>query len=178
MKNAKRTIVVVALIALMAIPAMFAYFTDTESKTNEFTVGSVAIELTEPSWNEEAAELVVPGDKIAKDPTVKNVGESPAYVFIKVEGVPTYAEWTPADGWKSVAEGSNVYYYADPIEKDRAVTLFTEVTFSESWTAEKGESVSIDDFNIDITAYAVQSENFNNGPVAAWNATFGAPVVE
>ena len=50
--NAKKKIVSIALAAALAATAIvgssLAYFTDTEKKTNTFTVGNVNITLTEP----------------------------------------------------------------------------------------------------------------------------------
>ena len=44
--------VVLALAATTIIGGTLAYFTDTDNKTNTFTVGKVDITLTEPEWDE------------------------------------------------------------------------------------------------------------------------------
>ena len=76
---------VVALVATAVIGGTLAYFTDTtESKVNEFTVGNVKINLTEPEWKGNAT--LMPGTSYAKDPTI-TVGEKSqdAYVFLKMD---------------------------------------------------------------------------------------------
>ncbi|MDO5323968.1 MAG: TasA family protein, partial [Clostridia bacterium] len=51
--NKKKVLVLavsVCLVAILAIGGTLAYFTDTDAKTNTFTVGNVDITLTEPNW--------------------------------------------------------------------------------------------------------------------------------
>ncbi len=94
--NKKKTIIAAAiLLAVCAIGGAVAYFTDTETKTNTFTIGNVDITLTETAWDDtdansnnipDAAENVTHEDTIAKNPVITNVSSSaPAYVFAKVE---------------------------------------------------------------------------------------------
>lgn len=76
---------VIALAATAVIGGTLAYFTDTtEAKVNEFTVGNVDIDLTEPSWEGDAT--LMPGVSYDKDPTI-TVGEKSqdAYVFLKLD---------------------------------------------------------------------------------------------
>ena len=76
---------VIALAATAVIGGTLAYFTDTtEAKVNEFTVGNVDIDLTEPSWAGDAT--LMPGVSYDKDPTI-TVGEKSqdAYVFLKLD---------------------------------------------------------------------------------------------
>lgn len=76
---------VVALIATAVIGGTLAYFTDTtKSQVNEFTVGNVNIDLTEPHWKNDAT--LMPGVTYDKDPTI-TVGEKSqdAYVFLKMD---------------------------------------------------------------------------------------------
>ena len=101
----KRTVlfIVVALLLAFAliIGGIAAYFTDTEKVTNKFTIGNVDIELSEPSWVTtdsnnnnvpDAAENLVPGDVVAKDPTVTvKATSNDAYIFVKVE-IPNYPD--------------------------------------------------------------------------------------
>ena len=76
---------VIALAATAVIGGTLAYFTDTtEAKVNEFTVGNVDIDLTEPKWKGDAT--LMPGVSYGKDPTI-TVGEKSqdAYVFLKLD---------------------------------------------------------------------------------------------
>ena len=95
MKKNRTILAAVVLLLVFVIGGAIAYFTDTDEKTNVFTIGNVDITLTEPSWNltdtnnnniPDAAEDMLPGESVAKDPTINNVStKSPAYVFVKVE---------------------------------------------------------------------------------------------
>lgn len=75
----------VMLVAAMSIGGMLAYFTDTDTKTNTFTVGNVDITLEEPSWNAEEDHVLMPGTTFEKDPTVTNVGSESAYMFLTID---------------------------------------------------------------------------------------------
>ena len=124
--NKKKTIIAaVVLLAVLVVGGAIAYFTDTESKTNTFTIGNVDITLTEDGWdaladtnnNElpDVAEDMMPGESVTKDPTINNVStKNPAFVFAKVE-VPcttivapaTTSEeiftYTPNAGWTELS---------------------------------------------------------------------------
>lgn len=94
--NKKKTIIAaVVLMLVLLVGGLIAYFTDTETATNTFTIGNVDITLTEPLWDAltdqnnndipDAAENMMPGDEVTKDPTIKNVSTTnPAYVFAEV----------------------------------------------------------------------------------------------
>ena len=76
---------VVCLVAVAVVGGSLAYFTDTtDAKVNEFTVGNVKIDLTEPSWDGEAT--LMPGVTFDKDPTITVDEKSQdAYVFLKMD---------------------------------------------------------------------------------------------
>ena len=104
--NKKKTIIAaIVLLLVAAIGGAIAYFTDTESETNTFTIGNVDITLTEPNWDTtdadhdnvpDAAENIAPGVSVAKDPTITNVSATaPAYVYAKVEIPCSTAVTTP-----------------------------------------------------------------------------------
>ena len=86
--NKKKVLIAAFVLALvLSIGGVLAYFSDTETKTNTFTVGSVRIELNETAWDATGhtdAESVLPNQMIDKDPTISNTGNNAAYVFIKV----------------------------------------------------------------------------------------------
>ena len=52
MKRRKIIIASVVLLLVFVVGRTVAYFTDTESVTNTFTIGNVDITLTEPNWND------------------------------------------------------------------------------------------------------------------------------
>ena len=106
MKKNKTYLAAVVLLLVFVVGGAIAYFTDTETKTNTFTIGNVDITLTEPSWSTtdtnsnnvpDAAENLMPGQTVTKDPTINNVStKNDAYVFAKVE-VPCTTETTPQE---------------------------------------------------------------------------------
>jgi len=93
-KNRKNIVIAIAMVAVLALSGIAAYFTATDSATNTFTVGSVEVDQTEPTWDNlpdtdhdgipDPAEDVVPNKEIDKDPMVKNTGINDAYVFTAV----------------------------------------------------------------------------------------------
>lgn len=93
----KAIIMLVVLLLVGAIAAgIYAYFTDTESKTNTFTIGNVDIQLTEPLYDAakqadaDYGKNLMPGEEVVKDPTITNISTAnSAYLFAKVT-VPTY----------------------------------------------------------------------------------------
>lgn len=88
----KKTILVAAiavmLVAALVVGGTLAYFTDTKTADNVFTVGNVAITLDETDVNDPDGERVtsneytgvLPGIQYKKDPVVTNTGNTDAYV--------------------------------------------------------------------------------------------------
>ena len=50
MTKKKSIAVAIVLAIVLLIGGMLAYFTDTDTETNEFTLGNVSIDLQEPNW--------------------------------------------------------------------------------------------------------------------------------
>lgn len=86
----KKKILALCLVVVLAITAVtgatLAYFTDTDTKTNTFTMGNVQIQLEEKFPETE----LFPGEEnaLVKEVTVKNVGTEDAYMWIEL--------WIPA----------------------------------------------------------------------------------
>jgi predicted ribosomally synthesized peptide with SipW-like signal peptide len=85
--NKKALILLTAcgLLAAVGVGSSVAYLTDGKDKTNEFTVGRIAIDLTEPNYTLPEDHLVLPNEEIAKDPTVTNTGSYNVIVFISFD---------------------------------------------------------------------------------------------
>lgn len=142
----KRKVLVTALLVLcLAVIGLdtAAYFTADEIATNVITAGSIKIDLIEK--DAEGNDFVnptgiMPGAVVDKIVTVKNTGDNPAWVRIKVEKSIELAQgesgeadtdmlsldlnreqWTEHDG----------YYYYNNVLRPGAVTepLFRTVTF-------------------------------------------------
>lgn len=91
---------VVALLAVAVIGGTLAYFTDTDSAKNTFTVGNVKIDLIEQEKTEQGLvdfkqdKLLVPGksndgNAVSKIVTVKNTGKNDAWVWVDLK-IPAY----------------------------------------------------------------------------------------
>ena len=88
----KKIISVALVICLIAVAAVgtLAYFTDTKTADNTFTVGDVKIALDETNIanpegdrvtaNDYGIDKVYPGAVLDKDPIVHNTGKNPAYI--------------------------------------------------------------------------------------------------
>lgn len=90
----------VALLAVAVVGASLAYFTDTKSATNTFSVGNVKIDLIEQQKGEnglvdfEQDKTLVPGksndgNAVSKIVTVKNTGKNDAWVWVDLK-IPAY----------------------------------------------------------------------------------------
>ena len=163
---------IVCMLAIMLVGASLAYFTDKEEATNVFTVGNVAIELTEPLWEQvgkEEAKEAYPGEALAKDPTVKNIGANPCLVRVKVEW-PTdeavagdwkyrneaYQVGEVNEGWYASEDG--YIYYLKPLAADATTEkpAFTSVVVPTTLTNETGDTTT--EYKILVYAEAVQAQ--------------------
>ena len=158
----KRKIIVIAVAVLcLAIisSGTIAYFTYEDTAKNVITTGNIKIKLEE--WTLKSGKRVpfenteaMPGVEISKIVDVKNVGDNPAFIRVKVdaEDLPVSfdinkADWTYSDGY---------YYYNSVLPANETTTpLFTTVHFDENmgneWMNKKIE--------IAVTASATQSDN-------------------
>lgn len=104
----------VAMLAIAIVGGTLAYFTDTDTETNVFTTGDVAIDLIEV-FDAENAKLL-PGIDIQKEVTIENTGSESAYVRVHVafpaildNGTPELAAYKNTLHWnftkESVQEG-------------------------------------------------------------------------
>ena len=158
----KKTILVAAiavmLVAALVVGGTLAYFTDTKSADNVFTVGNVAIKLDESNVNDPNGKRVtsneytgvLPGIQYKKDPVVTNTGKNDAYVravvtiengmnwlgfyydktstFPQVEAFEKLICNTLGDGWE-IVDFKNVMSTQDHPTSDTVVTLkYTGVT--------------------------------------------------
>lgn len=175
----------VCMMATLVAGMTLAYFTDTESKTNTFTVGNVDITLTEPSWlgdTSEDAVRLIPGKTIAKDPTITVAqGSQTAYTFMKVELSADFLElitdwataqqvtdpkavigawFTSATSPKIMAMGSDyvILGVLSPKAAGESVKYFDAVTVPGTVTQNMIKANGT--YTINITAYAIQAEGF------------------
>ena len=175
---------IVALAAIAVVGGTLAWFTDTDDATNTFTVGNVDITLTEPNWagsGSQDAPEVYPGEPLAKDPTVENVGANPCFVRIKVTGLDClapasnityrtdYKTGKLGDNW---VDGGDGYFYYNKVLAAGETTdaLFDQIVMPTD--LENGDAES--EFNVVVTAEAVQAQ----GAKASWSAVQTMTVAE
>lgn len=171
--NTKKKILSIALAASLAAVAVvgssLAYFTDTDEKDNVYTIGNVDIVLSEPGWDatgEDEAQDMYPGEAVAKDPTVTNVGANPCFVRVKVEGLgddftyrTKFQDNKLGDGWSYNAE-DEYFYYAKilgtatlPDYSSQTTPLFDQIVLNTNVENGNGEAG-----HIVVTAEAVQAQ--------------------
>ena len=192
----KKIVAMCATVALAAVAiagGSLAYFTDSDEATNEFTVGNVSIDLTEPKWDEsgsEEARDVYPGEALAKDPTVTNDGNNPCFVRVSVTGFDClgdaglvtyrtdYVEGALGTDW--VLHSDGYYYYTKVLAVGETTdALFDQIVIPVGLTNGDGETV----YEIDVKAYAVQAQGAKPSfadvqtmtvdEIAAWFTTCG-----
>lgn len=114
-----------ALCAALAAGSTMAYLTDKDEVTNQFTVGKVDIEGTEPNYTPDPdgkTDDIVPTEEIQKDPQITNQGHNDAYVYIDVS-IPIAKVITADEDGNRLNGG---------VAKD--TELFTMNNVSKKWT--------------------------------------------
>ena len=195
MKNKSIAIASVFAIVLV-VGGILAFFTDTDTKTNVFTLGdNVEISLTE-NWTAEDGLDLHPGAVVTKAPSIKNDSETtPAYVFAEVI-VSCYAStgttvdtplftYTLNSGWTlintpTVNTTSKTITYVYAYGSASAMTnlaadtttssaVFDEVTLAPTLTKEQKET-TLSEPNIVVNAYGIQVDNLGTtSPSAIYN---------
>ncbi len=204
MKLTKKKVFVAALaVCLVAILSLgtLAWFTATDDVTNIFKVSTdeeqkpdFKLDLFEHeadedgriSYNEVESNTydnVAPGDKLFKDPTVRNDGQYDMWVRISVK-LEDYAAWEAilGDGYdfsailtgvstdwsldhSTVGTDTLVYYKDTELAVGDTSTLFTGVAIP-------GEEFTVDNmptqFNLKLVADAIQSDNTGTNAQSAF----------
>lgn len=167
----KRALTVICLIAAaiaLIASETFAFFTVERTATNVITAGEIGFEIIEKTDDGEdfpfEGVTVIPGDTVTKKVTVKNTGEHPIYVRIKLEKGIIDSQLPVADQLKITdlnetdwTEQGGYYYYNTPVEAGAETKpLFTTVELD-------GPSVGNEyigkTFYLTVNGQAVQSEN-------------------
>ena len=191
MRTKTKALVLALCAVLLVVTTVFvtmAFLTSEDSVQNTFTVGEVTISLDELDVDEDdlltdnkeytkdgitttrdkANEYkLIPGKTYKKDPTI-HVGakRGPCYLFVKVEnglenaeadGNTTIAAQMTANGWTALDGETNIYVYNQIVSKNTDVVVFSSFTID-------GETVvaNFKDAKINVTAYAIQAEGFEN----------------
>lgn len=194
--NKSKTILIAFAAFLLVFATVFttvAYLTDTDDVHNTLTVGKVKIELHDGEngdlWskvthtNKDADEPIklIPGKPIPFDPTIWVIDTNTScYLFVKIEPDTTvkkiFGDFIDSN-WTALGEGyENIYVYgalANPTKVDNGAKV--NIIKGDGLTVD-GKVTNAENWDINITAYAIQSEYLKdeNGSnvttaVAAWN---------
>lgn len=154
---------VLALTLLVAgvVGGTLAWLTDrTAEVKNTFTVGDINIGLTETTTDYK----MVPGNTIAKDPTVTVKAESEAcWLFVQVTestNLKDFITYAIAEGWTKLQDG--VYYREVPASAaDQTFSVLKGDAVTVKDTVTKAMLTAKDFANPTLTfkAYAVQKDN-------------------
>ena len=170
----KKTLALVLALTLLVagvVGGTLAWLTDrTAEVKNTFTVGDINIDLTETTANYK----MVPGNTIAKDPTVTVKANSEAcWLFVKVTesaNLGDYITYNIADGWTALAGVDGVYYRevgAVTNDVDFLVLKDNIVTVKDTVTKAMLETAKTNAPTLTFKAYAIQKDNFTTA-AAAW----------
>lgn len=160
----KKTLALVLALTLLVagvVGGTLAWLTDqTAEVKNTFTVGDINIDLTETNKDYK----MVPGNTIAKDPTVTVKANSEAcWLFVKVtesENLDTFITYAIAEGWTKLQDG--VYYREVPAsaaDQTFSVLAGNTVTVKSDVTKTMLKTAKTDAPTLTFKAYAVQKDN-------------------
>lgn len=166
--------VAVVLLSLLSA-GTYAYYTVTGTATNVITTGGIQFSVLHSSNDVTISSneplVIMPGDVVSREVTVRNDGDHPMYLRLKLtpgvndetltaQGCMSLnintADWTYLDGY---------YYYNTALPAGQTTApIFTEVTFVGDRI---GNEYLGKLFSLDVAAYAVQSENNGTDPLEA-----------
>lgn len=168
----KKTLALVLALTLLVagvVGGTLAWLTDrTAEVKNTFTVGDINIDLTETTRDYK----MVPGNTIAKDPTVTVKANSEAcWLFVQVtesENLDTFITYAIAEGWTELQDG--VYYREVPAsnaDQTFSVLKGDAVTVKDTVTKEMLTADGFTNPTLTFKAYAIQKDHFTTA-AAAW----------
>ncbi len=170
----KKTLALVLALTLLVagvVGGTLAWLTDqTAEVKNTFTVGDINIGLTETT----ADYKMVPGNTIAKDPTVTVKANSEAcWLFVKVTesaNLDDFITYAIAEGWTALPGVDGVYYREVPAsaaDQTFSVLAGDAVTVKSDVTRTMLETAKTDAPTLTFKAYAIQKDHFATAD-AAW----------
>ncbi len=186
MKSKKKvflTVLCAAALVVASVLGTMAFLTSTDTVTNTFTVGNVAITLDEAQVNDmgvadtTAARVkantykLIPGHEYTKDPTIHVTANSEdSWIFVKVENGlsaieadTTIADQIKANGWTALEGATGVYY-----KNYTSSTAATDLAVFGAFKIKDNADVSTySNAKIDVYGYAIQKDGFDT-VAAAW----------
>lgn len=168
----KKTLALVLALTLLVagvVGGTLAWLTDqTDEVKNTFTVGDINIGLAETTTDYK----MVPGNTIAKDPTVTVKANSEAcWLFVQVTesaNLDDFITYAIATGWTELEAG--VYYREVPAsaaDQTFSVLAGDAVTVKNDVTRTMLETAKTDAPTLTFKAYAIQKDHFATAD-AAW----------
>lgn len=162
-KKALALVLALTLLVAGVVGGTLAWLTDqTAEVKNTFTVGDINISLTETTTDYK----MVPGNTIAKDPTVTVKANSEAcWLFVKVtesENLDAFITYAIAEGWTALPGVDGVYYREVPASAaDQTFSVLKGDAVTVNNTVTKAMLTAKDFANPTLTfkAYAVQKDN-------------------
>lgn len=193
--NAKKIVtagLALVMVAGISVAGTLAYLTSTDSVSNTFSVGQVAITLDEAPVDANGQETtgarvktnaykLMPGHEYDKDPTVHfQAGSEASYLFVKVDNGIAGAESTEGS-YKSIAtqitdnswtalEGETGVYYKQVAANtgDAAIDYPVFEGFTVSGALTNTQLANFNNKTITVTAYAIQADGFETA-AEAWD---------
>lgn len=182
MKNYKKIIaavLVVAIVASCAVGATLAWLQDkTTTVTNTFSPSTINIELEETTGD---TYKMIPDTEIAKNPKAwVETGSEECYLFVKItesDNFDTFMEYGIADGWTthSASEKEVVIYRIFDAEHSEnvmgteySILAGDKVTVKEDVTKSMMDGLTSNP-TLSFTAYAIQTAGMNSVG-EAWTA--------
>ncbi len=170
-KNTLALVLALTLLVAGVVGGTLAWLTDqTAEVKNTFTVGDINIGLTETT----ADYKMVPGNTIAKDPTVTVKANSEAcWLFVQVTestDLKDFITYAIAEGWTALPGVDGVYYREVPAsaaDQTFSVLAGDAVTVKSDVTRTMLETAKTDAPTLTFKAYAIQKDHFATAD-AAW----------
>lgn len=170
-KKALALVLALTLLVAGIVGGTLAWLTDqTAEVKNTFTVGDINISLTETT----ADYKMVPGNTIAKDPTVTVKANSEAcWLFVQVTestDLKDFITYAIAEGWTALPGVDGVYYREVPTsaaDQTFSVLAGDAVTVKSDVTRTMLETAKTDAPTLTFKAYAIQKDHFATAD-AAW----------
>lgn len=147
-----------AMVAILAVGGSLAYFTDTDSETNTFTIGSVKIALIEQQTDGKGGledfdqdKTLMPGTQtdgnaVSKIVTVKNTGKNDAWVWVELK-IPDYlvSNEYPDDESKNALHWNTYGYFTDGYHPQYKASAVGDGIIKEDGTPVVKDTVSVAD---------------------------------
>ena len=171
----KKTLILVMALVLTCcclIGTTYAWLVDKDTTTTTFTVGNIDISMYEPAATN---RRIVPGGTYTEDPrAIVRANSEDCWLFIKFnksDNFDTFLEFTIADGWTELTEGSGIYYrFVEMSDEDQTFEILKGNVVTAKGTSTKAQYDTVNSNNypsFSITAYGVQRAGFDT-PGAAW----------